>query len=64
MNDEICCYEPFAFYNLLNEYYLAVVIKVTRTNFSVYWVLDDIEFKSKNEALEVANNYINKVIYG
>lgn len=64
MDDEICCYEPFAFHNSLNNTYLATVIKVTRTNFVVHWILDDIKFKSANEALEVANNYINKVIYG
>lgn len=63
MTNEICCYEPFASPNSLNDTYLAAVIKVTRTNFNVHWVLHEIEFKSENEALEVANNYINKVIY-
>lgn len=64
MNDEIYCYEPFASHNSLNNTYLAAVIKVTRTNFVVHWILDDIKYKAKNDALEVANNYINEVIYG
>jgi len=63
MTNEIYCYEPFASHNSRDNTYLATVIKIWRGNFEVHWILDDIKFKTEEEALEVANNYINKVIY-
>lgn len=63
MTNQIYCYEPFASHNSLDNTYLAAVVKTWRNNFEVHWVLYDIKFKTEEEALEVANNYINKVIY-
>lgn len=64
MTNEIYCYEPFASYTSFDNAYRAAVFKVWRNKFILHWMLYDITFKSENEALEVANNYINKVIYG
>lgn len=64
MTNEIYCYEPFASPNSLNNTYLAAVVKTWPNNFEVHWVLHDIKFKTEKEALQVAQNYIDKIIYG
>lgn len=48
----------------MNNTYLAAVVKTWPNNFEVHWVLHDIKFKTEKEALQVAQNYIDKIIYG
>lgn len=63
MNNENYCYEPFAVFVSCSNTYLASVFKITRKKSKLYWLLHDIKFKTEEEALQVAQNYIDKIIY-
>lgn len=63
MPNQIYCYEPFASHTSFDNVYRAAVFKVWRNKFRLHWMLHEITFKTEEEALEVAQNYIDKVIY-
>lgn len=63
MTNQIYCYEPFASHTSFDNAYRAAVFIVWRNKFKLHWMLHDITFKTEEEALEVAQNYIDKVIY-
>lgn len=62
MNNEIYCYEPFAHHNSLSNTWYAAFWKSTRTTQQSEWLFEGAIYKTKEQAEQAAQNYIDKVL--